>query len=35
MNMCTRMKELMLKHYPLTDEFKSKPEFKEIISMLE
>ena len=34
MNMCTRMKELMTKHYPLSDEFKSKPEFKEIISML-
>ncbi len=35
MHMCTRMKELMLKHYPLSNEFKSKPEFKEIISMLE
>ena len=35
MKMCTRMKELMTKHYPLSDEFKSKPEFKEIIKMLE
>lgn len=35
MHMCTRMKELMLKHYPLSDEFKSKPEFKEIIKILE
>lgn len=35
MNMCTRMKELMKKHYPLSDEFKSKPEFQEIIKMLE
>lgn len=35
MNMCTRMKELMLKHYPLSDEFKSKPEFQEIIKILE
>ena len=35
MNMCTRMKELMTKHYPLSNEFKSKPEFKEIIKMLE
>lgn len=35
MNMCTRMKELMTKHYPLSDEFKSKPEFQEIIKILE
>lgn len=35
MNMCTRMKELMTKHYPLSDEFKSKHEFKEIIKILE
>lgn len=35
MKMCTRMKELMKKHYPLSDEFKSKPEFQEIIKMLE
>ena len=35
MNMCTRMKGLMTKLYPLSNEFKSKPEFKEIIKMLE
>ena len=35
MNMCTRMKELMTKHYPLSDEFKSKPEIQEIIKILE
>ncbi len=35
MYICTRMKELMTKHYPLSDEFKSKPEFQEIIKMLE
>lgn len=35
MKMCKRMKELMTKHYPLSDEFKSKPEFKEIIKLLE
>lgn len=35
MQMCTRMKELMTKHYPLSAEFKSKPEFKEIIKILE
>lgn len=35
MKMCMRMKELMTKHYPLSDEFKSKPDFKEIIKMLE
>ena len=35
MNMCTRMKELMTKHYPLSDEFKSKSEFNEIIKLLE
>lgn len=35
MSMRTRMKELMTKHYPLSDEFKSKPEFQEIIKMLE
>ncbi|MBQ7118052.1 MAG: helix-turn-helix transcriptional regulator [Clostridia bacterium] len=29
------MKELMTVHYPLSDEFKSTPEFKEIISILE
>ncbi len=35
MNMCTRMKELITKHYPLSAEFKSKPEFQEIIKILE
>lgn len=35
MQMCKRMKELMTKHYPLSDEFKSKPEFQEIIKILE
>lgn len=29
------MKELMTEQYPLTDDFKSTPEFKEIVAMLE
>lgn len=29
------MKTVMTEHYPLSDEFKSSPEFKEIIAMLE
>ncbi len=33
--MCERMKILMTERYPLTDEFKTTPEFKEIIKMLE
>ena len=32
--MCERMKILMAKHYPLTEEFKSTPEFEEIICLL-
>lgn len=34
MNMCTRMELLMTEYYPLTDEFKATPEFKEILSVL-
>lgn len=33
-NLSQFMKIVMTEHYPLTDEFKSKPEFKEIISKL-
>ncbi len=33
-NLCQFMKIVMLEHYPLTEEFKSKHEFKEIISSL-
>lgn len=35
MYMRTRMKKLMTEHYPLSDDFKSKPEFQEIIKILE
>lgn len=35
MSMCTRMKELMTKHYPLSNKFKAMPEFKEIIKLME
>lgn len=34
MTMHERMYELMTKHYPLSDEFKSSPKFKEIIKSL-
>ena len=34
MNMRERMFELMTKHYPLTDEFKATPEFREIINIM-
>ncbi len=34
LTMRERMYELMTKHYPLTDEFKAKPEFQEIIKAL-
>ncbi len=34
-NLSQFMKIVMTEHYPLSDEFKSKPEFQEIISMLE
>ena len=34
-NLSQFMKIVMTEHYPLSDEFKSKPEFKEIIKMLE
>ena len=34
MTMRERMYELMTKHYPLPDEFKATPEFKEIIKSL-
>ncbi len=34
MNMCTRMTLLMKKHYHLSDEFKSKPQFTQIINQL-
>lgn len=34
MDMRTRMTLLMKKHYPLSDEFRSLPEFREIIAML-
>ena len=34
MNMSSRMKELFTKHYPFSDEFKERTEFKQIISML-
>lgn len=34
-NLSQFMKIVMAEHYPLSDEFKSKPEFKEIIKMLE
>lgn len=34
-NLSQFMKIVMTKHYPLSDEFKSKPEFQEIIKMLE
>lgn len=33
-NLSQFMKIVMTEHYPLTEEFKSKPEFKEIISIL-
>lgn len=33
--MCERMKILMTERYPLTEEFKSTPEFKEILNILE
>ena len=33
--MCERMKILMTERYPLSEDFKLSPEFKEIISMLE
>ena len=35
MSMRERMKELMTEHYPLSDEFKAMPEFKEIINIME
>ena len=34
-NLSQFMKIVMTEHYPLSDEFKSKPEFKEIIKVLE
>ena len=34
-NLSQFMKIVMTEHYPLSDEFKSKPEFQEIIKMLE
>lgn len=34
-NLSQFMKIVMTEHYPLTEEFKSKPEFKEIISILD
>lgn len=34
-NLSQFMKIVMTEHYPLSDEFKSKPEFKEIIKILE
>lgn len=33
--MCERMKHHFTKNYPLSDEFKASPEFKEILEMLE
>lgn len=32
--MCERMKILMTKRYPLSDEFKATPEFNEILNIL-
>ncbi len=34
MDLRTRMKELMTVHYPLTDAFRAKPEFTEVIAIL-